>query len=374
MFCLLVSTVLVLSASGSPQQQSPRPDLAEFLQGCNQRQSRLQSFYAGGTALRALVTDSVANSLGGQFLSAGNIDRAALDSLIDSFVSQTPYRECYEYSIWVVGPRLVVDRVRDESRDTMLEYLRAMGGEPQPHAALTSERLYITDGESTVGIRDRETVTRVEHFTRDQILSRLDVTLCDWAPVVDDEQHADGQSREFRSNDPASGQGTLVLGKDLLGGHSEVVVVLDTAHGFRPISVRHTSGGVLQSASDFLYDPTDADGFPAAILNRHMQANGPDAHVSVELFCFRMCALGYAVTLPELCIPALRHEVTSTQDGSLVIAREMPAALREAAPEDRLRVALAQILTRWGSADAEFDLDGDGAVGPGDIERAGAHF
>ena len=63
--------------------------------------------------------------------------------------------------------------------------------------------------------------------------------------------------------------------------------------------------------------------------------------------------------------------MTSNQEGALIIAREMPTALRNAAPEDRLGVALAQILLHWGTTDPEFDLDGDGTVGVGDIERAG---
>jgi hypothetical protein len=237
-----------------------------------------------------------------------------------------------------------------------------------------SERLFITDGGITIGIRDRETISRVEHFTRDQILNRLDCTLCDWSPIIDDERHSNGLTREFRPNEPAPGQGTLIFHKDLPGGSSEVALVLDTTRGFIPISVRHTSAGLLQSAADFIYDPSDTAGFPAAILNRRMQTRGPDASVSVELFVFSSCESGAAVSLPELRVPALRNEVTSNQEGALIIAREMPTALRNAAPEDRLGVALAQILLHWGTTDPEFDLDGDGTVGVGDIERAEAHF
>jgi hypothetical protein len=37
-------------------------------------------------------------------------------------------------------------------------------------------------------------------------------------------------------------------------------------------------------------------------------------------------------------------------------------------------LALAHILLHWGTTDPEFDLDGDGTVGVGDIKRAEAHF
>ena len=86
------------------------------------------------------------------------------------------------------------------------------------------------------------------------------------------------------------------------------------------------------------------------------------------------CESGAAVSLPELRVPALRNEVTSNQEGALIIAREMPTALRNAAPEDRLGLALAHILLDWGTTDPEFDLDGDGTIGVGDIKRAEAHF
>jgi hypothetical protein len=37
-------------------------------------------------------------------------------------------------------------------------------------------------------------------------------------------------------------------------------------------------------------------------------------------------------------------------------------------------VALSRILDNWGSTDPEYDLDGDGIVAVGDIERAEATF
>jgi hypothetical protein len=374
LFWLLVPITITLSAAAIPAQEATRSDLAEFLLGCKARQSRFQNFHASGKLLSSTVTESVATSLGDLFRTTGNISRTAVDSLVDGFVARTQFRECYEYAIWVVGPGLVVDRVRDDHRDTTLEYLRSLGREPQPLAALVSERLFITDGGITIGIRDRETISRVEHFTRDQILNRLDCTLCDWSPIIKDEGHSNGLTREFRQNEPAPGQGTFIFHQDLSGGSSEVALVLDTTRGFIPISVRHTSAGLLQSAADFIYDPSDTAGFPAAILNRRMQTRGPDASVNVELFVFSSCESGEAVSLPELRVPALRNEVTSNQEGVLIIAREMPTEFRDAAPEDRLGLALAHILLHWGTTDPEFDLDGDGTVGVGDIKRAEAHF
>jgi hypothetical protein len=96
--------------------------------------------------------------------------------------------------------------------------------------------------------------------------------------------------------------------------------------------------------------------------------------VTVELFVFKSCKVGDAVLVPQLRLPALRNEVTETQDGSLMITREMPSALRSASAESRLAVALSRILDNWGSTDPEYDLDGDGIVAVGDIERAEATF
>ena len=166
----------------------------------------------------------------------------------------------------------------------------------------------------------------------------------------------------------------MVFSRTSNGKTDDIVCTVDMNHGFRPMSVRQVTDGVLMRAVDFLYSTAETGAFPAAVLNRLMQNRDPEPMVTVELFVFKSCKVGDAVLVPQLRLPALRNEVTETQDGSLMIAREMPSALRSASAESRLAVALSRILDNWGSTDPEYDLDGDGIVAVGDIERAEATF
>ena len=374
MHTLMITAALASGLALNPAGESARTNLETFVRGCQARQAELSSFHANGKALRAITSDGVANAIGTLVSGGSEVDSASLDSLVDAFVAQTAHRECYDYSIWTSGPRVVVDRVRDDLRDNMIAYLRSLGRDPKPHEALRTERMFVTEAGQTIGIRDSETVTRVEHFTRDRILNRLDFTLVDVSPVLDDALHTGGLTRSFAPATPVPGVGTMVFSRTSNGKTDDIVCTVDMNHGFRPMSVRQVTDGVLMRAVDFLYSTAETGAFPAAVLNRLMQNRDPEPMVTVELFVFKSCKVGDAVLVPQLRLPAVRNEVTETQDGSLMIAREMPSALRSASAESRLAVALSRILDNWGSTDPEYDLDGDGIVAVGDIERAEATF
>ena len=80
---------------------------------------------------------------------------------------------------------------------------------------------------------------------------------------------------------------------------------------------------------------------------------------------------GSSVAIPERRVPAIRIELQRSDDGrSATLRQVLPATIEATPPERRLAVAIAQLLDHWGDHGEEFDFDGDGEVGPGDMDRA----
>ena len=120
---------------------------------------------------------------------------------------------------------------------------------------------------------------------------------------------------------------------------------------------------------DYFYDPSEQAGLPVALLRRSVESNGSEE--TVEAYVFPSAMTGAAVVIPERRIPAIRLELEQDVTGqSLVLTQVLPKSIDELAPEQRLAAAIAAIVDRWGSIEPEFDLDGDGVIGAGDLDRA----
>ena len=343
-------------------------DLCDLVAGCNARRAGLSHVGAGGVSIRGRIDQTDQNELGAMLTSYSG-GRAGVGSLRDFLLAIMPAREYFDYSIWITPDLLAVHRSRDMAVDTLGAWLEEKRSSEQVMAPpARTEDLYV-ESDSELLIQDRCVVSRLRQHGRDGILALFDVSLADWSPLLDDSLHPADQTRCFEIDLTESMKGVLTYAWPDSGSGYRTTYSFSVSAGYTPLSVRSEKGGVDRLLVDYLFDPIEAPSVPIAVFKRTLQ---PD-QVSwmVEAYLFDTITLADQVVPPVPRLPALRMEVVAVEETpDLLVFGVMPAVLESAEAEDRLALAMGLVIQNWGSAEPEFDLDGDGTVGPGDLQRA----
>lgn len=363
----LAVTIFMQAAHASDRHEV---SIERLVADLTQRRVSLSRFALEGHSARAIVDAGAGQRVGDAFSrSGGTIRREDVEQFLGAFIEAVPHRECFRYSLWGSESCLVVDRVRDTFRDNSIEWLssRQLPGQILQPPTL-SERIYL-EGSNELLVQDRRLVSRIVQHTRDSVLRSVELSLVDWSPLLLDERHPAGQRRWVEVSMDFPGIERLVYESDGKAGALRTTYSFDRFHGMRPLAVRMSRGGSTVMSIDYFYDPSEQAGLPVALLRRSVESNGSEE--TVEAYVFPSAMTGAAVVIPERRIPAIRLELEQDVTGqSLVLTQVLPKSIDELAPEQRLAAAIAAIVDRWGSIEPEFDLDGDGVIGAGDLDRA----
>jgi hypothetical protein len=353
-----------------PGTAGPGLELQRLADSLALRRASFDRFSVEGMTLRARIAkdrsqgilDAVASCRAG-------LRRRDAESLLNRAAASASIREGHCFQLWATDSMLGIDRIRDSALDNSAD----SQGQRQPNGdvldpAVRHERAFLGAAGDVV-IQEGYFVSRARPQERDSVLRSLDLSLADWSPLLVDERHPAGQRRWIDHPGTSPETDVLVYESDRPNGTLRTDYSFDRGHGERPIGVRMRRGEQTVMTIDFLYDPAEADGLPTASVS--IGPEGPAGESVIELSVFLRTRVGSLASMPDCRLPAIRIELERSDDARSTVLRQiLPAAIEATTRERRLAVAIAGLLDRWGSADDEFDFDGDGVIGAGDVARA----
>lgn len=364
---MMVLTELVLFALASAPLEMSQLSKAEVAEKLSARRSALMPLQFSGylidgflpperlASVKAIAVE-IANDPAGRSLSIERLEQ--LSALLDS-------RVVLGVDSWITAASVRTNWTRIEHLDTSRADLQAVDPQVRPLKVFRVRR-ELTTAESRTRVDDGRVMQKwLSPVGVPDELIGVDLTLVDWSPLGTQSPPQDQQITVSSVSD-----GTVTLSYS--GGVSEIAKSttttyrFDPSHNWRPIELKHNPNSVGLASVDFYYSAEDPAGLPVVSL---WSTSQEDDRVRLQIWWVISVVASDDDESVPLPIPARRLEVTHYSETSVAAMVEAPW-LSALEPGMRVRAAVTGILNAWGTADWQFDFDGNGLVDANDLIRA----